>query len=129
MQAEEMLHSLVQVPRDSELEIVISRALIDFGIPPHARGYQYIREALLMLVEDGNNLLCITKDIYPEIARKFYSSPSRVERAIRHAVEISWDGRGRYDPKSYFPENSVRPANSEFLDFVCNLVYITVANN
>lgn len=128
MQSDEMLHSLIQVPRDSGLEIVISRTLIDFGIPPHVRGYQFMREALLMLMEDRDNLLYITKDIYPDIAQKFYSSPLRVERAIRHAIEISWDGRGKYDPKSYFSENSVRPANSEFLDFVRNWIYTTFAN-
>ena len=118
MQTEEMLQSLIQVSRESGIELVVSRTIIDFGIPPHVRGYQYIREALLMLMEDRDNLLCITKDIYPEIARKYYTTTSRVERALRHAAEISWDGRGRYDPKSYFPTNSVRPSNSEFLDFM-----------
>ena len=118
MQTEEKLQSLIQVSRDSGFEIVISRTLIDFGIPPHVRGYQYVREALLMLMEDRDNLVCITKDIYPEIARKYYTTPSRVARAIRHATEISWDGWGTYDPKSYFPDNSTRPANSEFLDFI-----------
>ncbi len=118
MQTVEILQSLIQVSRDSGLEIVVSRTIIDFGIPPHVRGYQYIREALLILMEDLDRVLCITKDIYPEIARKYYTTPSRVERAIRHAIEISWNGYGTYDPKSHFPENSVRPTNSEFLHFM-----------
>jgi len=71
-----------------------------------------------MLIEDRDNLLCITKDIYPEIARKYYTTPSRVERAIRYAAEISWDGRGTYDLKGYFPDNFTRPTNSAFLDFM-----------
>lgn len=128
MQKVEILQSLIQVSRNSGLEIFVSRAIIDFGIPPHVRGYQYIREALLMLMKDSDNLVCITKDIYPEIARKYYTTPSRVERAIRHAIEISCNGYGTYDPKSYFPKNSVRPTNSEFLDFVRNWIYITVAD-
>lgn len=129
MQAEDILQSFVQVSRNSGLEIVVSRTITDFGIPPHVRGYQYIREALLMLMEDSDNLLCIIKDIYPEIARKYYTTPARAERAIRHAIEISWNGYGTYDPKSYFTENSVRPTNSEFLDFVRNWIYITDADN
>ena len=129
MQTEEMPQSLIQVSRESGIELIVSRTIIDFGVPPHVRGYQYIREALLMLMEDRDYILCIAKDIYPYIALKFYSSPLRVELAIRHAVEISWDGRGRLDPKNHFSENSVRPTNSEFLIFTRNWIYTTVANN
>ena len=118
MQKEGALERIVSQSYDAGFEIKISRILVDFGIPPHVRGYQYIRDALMMLMENGNNIIGITKNMYPEIAQKHHTTPVRVERAIRHAIEISWDRGGVNTLKSYFTENLHRPTNHDFLEFI-----------
>jgi two-component system, response regulator, stage 0 sporulation protein A len=122
MQKEGVLERFINPSYDSSFEIIISRVLVDFGIPPHIIGYQYVRDALIMLMEDKNNIFGITKNMYPEIARKYNTTPIRVERAIRHAIEISWDGCGKSTLKSYFTDSSLRPTNLDFLEFLYNWV-------
>ena len=114
----------IQLSGNSEPEFVISRVMIDFGIPPHIRGYSFIREAIMLLNEDYSNIYNITKHMYPEIARKYSTTPQRVERAIRHAIEVSWDMESRNKLRNYFPSNTVRPTNSEFLDFLYKWICI-----
>ncbi len=118
MYTEGILQHYAKTSCDSGLEIFISRTIIDFGIPPSVRGYQYLREALLMLAKDSNNLLGVSKIMYPEIARKYNTTPQRVERAIRHATEISWQGLGINKLKSFFPNRFEIPSNRDFLDFM-----------
>ena len=81
--------------KDNSVELAISKMLHSLGIPSHIRGYQYIRESVYLMYENPDMLGGITKCIYPEIANRFDTTASRVERAIRHAIEVSWS-RGDY---------------------------------
>ncbi len=105
--------------KNSGVEIKISKLLHSLGIPSHIRGYQYIRESVYMMYENPDMIGGITKSIYPEIASRFDTTASRVERAIRHAIEVSW-ARGDYDLMEELFGHSVdydrsKPTNSEFI--------------
>lgn len=105
--------------KSEQLELGVSSMLHDLGIPSHVRGYQYIREGVLLLYKDEDTSTFVTKEIYPKIASKYQTTSSRVERAIRHAIEISWT-RGDIKLMEDLFGNSIdfdrsRPTNSEFL--------------
>ena len=105
--------------KSNKVEIEISKLLHSLGIPSHIRGYQYIRESVYMMYENPDMIGGITKSIYPEIAIRFDTTASRVERAIRHAIEVSW-ARGDYDLMEELFGHSVdydrsKPTNSEFI--------------
>lgn len=104
---------------DKELQSNISNLLHSLGVPSHIKGYEYIREGIGLLYNKPSILGAITKEMYPEIAVKYNTTSSRVERAIRHAIEISWS-RGDYDLMEDLFGNSVdvdrsKPTNSEFI--------------
>ena len=104
---------------DNSMNKKISKLLHDLGMPSHIKGYQYIREAIILMHNDSNYFGGITKQLYPEIAKKYDTTASRVERAIRHAIEVSWS-RGDYDLMDEIFGHSVdfdraKPTNSEFL--------------
>jgi two-component system response regulator (stage 0 sporulation protein A) len=96
----------------------VTATMQQMGIPAHVKGYQYIREAIVMVVEDVGLLGSVTKDLYPGIAKKFDTEPNRVERGIRHAIELAWE-RGKNDTLrmifGYFMNVDQRPTNSEFI--------------
>lgn len=99
--------------------LAASNLLHSLGMPSHIKGYQYIRESILMMYENPDMVGGITKEIYPEIADKYDTTISRVERAIRHAIEVSWN-RGDYELMESIFGNSVdydraKPTNSEFI--------------
>ena len=101
-------------------EIKVSNLLHNLGIPSHIRGYQYIRDGILMIYNNEKYINFITKEIYPELAIKYNTTPSRVERAIRHAIEISWE-RGDVDLMEDLFGHSVdfersKPTNAEYLN-------------
>ncbi len=105
--------------KERELHIAISKILHQLGIPSHIKGYNYIRESVFLFYKSGDNYSGITKEIYPEVALRFSTTASRVERAIRHAIEVSWN-RGDYDLMEEIFGNSVaieraKPTNSEFI--------------
>ena len=81
---------------DVSLEVRTTNMIHDVGVPAHIKGYQYIREAILLAVENEDIINAITKTLYPTLARKFNTTPSRVERAIRHAIEVAWN-RGQIE--------------------------------
>ena len=81
---------------DRNIESDVTAIIHDVGVPAHIKGYQYLREAIIMSVNDTEMLNSITKILYPTIAKKFQTTSSRVERAIRHAIEVAWN-RGRMD--------------------------------
>ena len=81
---------------ESNLEALVTNVIHEVGVPAHIKGYQYLREAIMMVVNDIDIINQITKQLYPEIAEKYKTTPSRVERAIRHAIEVAW-GRGQTD--------------------------------
>ncbi len=103
----------------NNLQISITKVLHELGIPSHIKGYQYIREAIGIIYDNPSRIGGITKDLYPELADKFETTTSRVERAIRHAIEVSWN-RGDWDLMEEIFGHSVdidkaKPTNSEFI--------------
>ena len=105
-------------------EAVVTDLLHNLGIPSHIRGYQYIKEGIFIVMKSGNRLSYITKDIYPEIALKYDTTPSRVERAIRHAIEVSWN-RGDINLMEEIFGNSLnvnrdKPTNAEYLTTIAD---------
>ena len=103
----------------NNLQISITKILHELGIPSHIKGYQYIRDGVSLIFENPDMIGGITKELYPELASKFDTTVSRVERAIRHAIEVSWN-RGNWDLMEEIFGNSVdidraKPTNSEFI--------------
>ncbi len=103
----------------NNLQISISRILHELGIPSHIKGYQYIREAITIIYDNPEIIGGITKELYPELAERFDTTVSRVERAIRHAIEVSWN-RGNWEMMEEIFGHSVdidkaKPTNSEFI--------------
>ena len=109
-----------------DLESYVTNIIHEIGIPAHIKGYHYLREAIMMAVEDSQSLDSITKILYPSIAKKFQTTSSRVERAIRHAIEVAWS-RGKMDTIDelfgYTVSNGKgKPTNSEFIALVADRI-------
>ncbi len=109
-------------PVGNDLEIVVSQIMHKIGVPAHIRGYQYLREAIILSINNGEMMSSVTKVLYPTVAKTFKTTSSRVERAIRHAIEVAWD-RGDVDVlSSYFGytiQNARgKPTNSEFIAMI-----------
>ncbi|MBP1561640.1 MAG: sporulation transcription factor Spo0A [Oscillospiraceae bacterium] len=107
---------------DSQLEMIVTDVIHQIGIPAHIKGYHYLREAIILSINDSEMLESITKQLYPTIARKFDTTPSRVERAIRHAIEVAWD-RGDVDVLNGMFGYTIsvykgKPTNSEFIALI-----------
>lgn len=114
-------------PREN-LHNSITSIIRDIGIPAHIKGYQYLREAITLIYNDTKLIGAITKTLYPSIADKFETTPSRVERAIRHAIEISWK-RGNIETMSHLFGYTInvsrsKPTNSEFIAMVADKLSI-----
>ena len=117
---------------DYELEIYITNIMLDIGVPAHLKGYQYLREAIMMAVEDNSMLSSITKVLYPTIAKRFETTPSRVERAIRHAIEVAWS-RGRMETLDALFGYTIntgkgKPTNSEFIALIADRIRLKYRN-
>lgn len=109
---------------ESNLEALVTNVIHEVGVPAHIKGYQYLREAIMMVVNDIEVINQITKQLYPQIAVKFSTTPSRVERAIRHAIEVAW-GRGQTDAVENIFGYTVsavkgKPTNSEFIAMIAD---------
>ena len=107
---------------EENLEALVTNIIHEVGVPAHIKGYQYLREAIMMVVNDIDVINQITKQLYPDIAKKFSTTPSRVERAIRHAIEVAW-GRGQTDVVESIFGYTVsaakgKPTNSEFIAMI-----------
>lgn len=107
-----------------DLETKVTNILHEIGVPAHIRGYHYMREAIMMSVNDMDVLNYITKELYPSIAKKCNTTPSRVERAIRHAIEVAWS-RGKVDAIDALfgytvSNNKGKPTNSEFIALIAD---------
>ena len=114
--------STVKGPVDLETEI--TNIIHEIGVPAHIKGYMYLREAITMVVNDMELLSAVTKELYPSIAKKFNTTASRVERAIRHAIEVAW-GRGQIEAINklfgYTVHNDKgKPTNSEFIAIIAD---------
>lgn len=107
---------------DVHLEVTVSEIMHKIGVPAHIKGYQYLREAIILSINDTEMMNSVTKLLYPTVAKKFDTTASRVERAIRHAIEVAWD-RGDVDVlSSYFgytiQNTRGKPTNSEFIAMI-----------
>ena len=107
-----------------DIETMVTNIIHEIGVPAHIKGYQYLREAIMLAVEDMDVINAITKVLYPQVAKTFSTTPSRVERAIRHAIEVAWD-RGDLDTLQRFFGYTVsntkgKPTNSEFIALIAD---------
>lgn len=110
--------------RENDLEIEITNLIHEIGVPAHIKGYQYLRDAITIVVKDMDILCAVTKELYPMIAKMNNTTPSRVERAIRHAIEVAWN-RGRIETIDalfgYTVKNDKgKPTNSEFIAIIAD---------
>lgn len=106
------------------LEALVTNLIHEVGVPAHIKGYQYLREAIMMVVNNIDVINQITKQLYPDIAAKYHTTPSRVERAIRHAIEVAW-GRGQVETVESIFGYTVsnvkgKPTNSEFIAMIAD---------
>ncbi len=106
------------------IESMVTGIIHEIGVPAHIKGYQYLREAIIIAVNDMDVINAITKVLYPQVAKAFGTTPSRVERAIRHAIEVAWD-RGDLDTLQRFFGYTVsntkgKPTNSEFIALIAD---------
>ena len=103
---------------------MVTEIIHEIGVPAHIKGYQYLREAIILAINDMDIINAVTKVLYPTVARKFSTTPSRVERAIRHAIEVAWD-RGDLETLQKFFGYTVsnikgKPTNSEFIAMIAD---------
>ena len=128
----ERVEEILQANRSSErrrnpemdIETMVTNVIHEIGVPAHIKGYQYLREAIIIAVGDMEVINAITKVLYPQVAKTFSTTPSRVERAIRHAIEVAWD-RGDLDTLQRFFGYTVsntkgKPTNSEFIAMIAD---------
>ncbi|MBR5328753.1 MAG: sporulation transcription factor Spo0A [Firmicutes bacterium] len=105
-------------------DVEVTAVLHQMGVPAHIKGYQYLRDAIIFVIEDINLLGAVTKELYPMIAEKYNTTASRVERAIRHAIELAWD-RGNIDLMNKYFGYTIdvergKPTNSEFIAMIAD---------
>lgn len=110
--------------REDNLEAVVTEVIHEIGVPAHIKGYQYLREAIILTINDMDIINSVTKVLYPTVAKKYNTTPSRVERAIRHAIEVAWD-RGDIETLQKFFGYTVsnvkgKPTNSEFIAMIAD---------
>ncbi len=116
--------SSYRAPTQRNLEVEVTNVMHEIGVPAHIKGYQYLRDAIMMVVKDLDIINSITKQLYPSIAREYNTTPSRVERAIRHAIEVAWS-RGQVETIDALFGYTVslgkgKPTNSEFIAMVAD---------
>ena len=114
------------------LEADVTAIIHEVGVPAHIKGYQYVREAIILAVQNMDVINAVTKVLYPEVAKRFHTTPSRVERAIRHAIEVAWDRGDLETLQSYFgyTVNSAKgkPTNSEFIAMIADRIRLHKKN-
>lgn len=120
--------NVVPIAKGKNLDANITSIIHEIGVPAHIKGYQYLREAITIVYNNIEILGAITKTLYPAIAEKFKTTPSRVERAIRHAIEVAWT-RGNIDSISHLFGYTInisksKPTNSEFIAMVADKLRI-----
>lgn len=118
----------ISVSKPRNMDVAVTNIIHEMGVPAHIKGYHYLRDAILMVIDDINLLGAVTKELYPAIAHQYQTTPSRVERAIRHAIELSWD-RGNIDMMTKLFGYTInlergKPTNSEFIAMVADKLRI-----
>ena len=120
-------------PGKPDIETLVTGIIHEIGVPAHIKGYQYLREAIIIAVDDMDVINAITKVLYPQVAKTFQTTPSRVERAIRHAIEVAWD-RGDLDTLQRFFGYTVsntkgKPTNSEFIALIADKLQLQLKSS
>jgi two-component system response regulator (stage 0 sporulation protein A) len=120
----------ILTPPTKNLEVEVTRMIHQMGVPAHVKGYQYLRDAIVSVVLNVSLLGAVTKELYPMIAVKYQTTPSRVERAIRHAIELAWD-RGNVEFMNRFFGYTInvdrgKPTNSEFVAMVADKLRMSI---
>ena len=120
-------------PSQQNIEALVTSIIHEIGVPAHIKGYQYLREAIIIAVNDMDVINAITKVLYPQVAKTFQTTPSRVERAIRHAIEVAWD-RGDLDTLQRFFGYTVsntkgKPTNSEFIALIADKLQLQLKSS
>ena len=115
---------------ETSLEAKVTNIIHEIGVPAHIKGYQYLRDGIMMVVDNIEVINQITKQLYPDLAKKYKTTPSRVERAIRHAIEVAW-GRGQLETvESIFgytiSSNRGKPTNSEFIAMIADKLRLEI---
>lgn len=124
--------SAPRAQREQSLESMVTEVIHEIGVPAHIKGYQYLREAIILSVNNMEMINAVTKVLYPEVAKTFETTPSRVERAIRHAIEVAWD-RGDIEILQKFFGYTVsnikgKPTNSEFIAMIADRLQLQRKN-
>ena len=119
-----------RIAKEYNLEKDVTDMIHEIGVPAHIKGCQYLREAIMMSVEDVEMLNSITKILYPSIAKKYQTTPSRVERAIRHAIEVAWS-RGKMETLDALFGYTInigkgKPTNSEFIALIADKIRLNM---
>ena len=111
---------------NEDIETQVTKIIHKIGVPAHIKGYQYLRTAIILAVSDSEIINSVTKVLYPGIAKKYGTTPSRVERAIRHAIEVAWDRGDVETLNRYFgytvQSSRGKPTNSEFIAIIADLL-------
>ena len=115
---------VAQAIKAQSVDVEVTNIIREIGIPAHIKGYQYLRDAIIMIISEIELLGAVTKILYPRIAEKYTTTPSRVERAIRHAIEVAWS-RGNIDMINRLfgytiKQEKGKPTNSEFMAMVAD---------
>ena len=130
-----LLERMRQIARDGEedtedafqaLQRQVTDVIHEVGVPAHIKGYQYVREAIIIAVQDISVINGVTKILYPEVAKRYNTTPSRVERAVRHAIEVAWDRGDLETLQRYFgytvSNTKGKPTNSEFIAMIADKI-------
>ena len=130
---ESLRYSLPRRGDKTSIEALVTGIIHEIGVPAHIKGYQYLREAIIIAVNDMDVINAITKVLYPQVAKTFQTTPSRVERAIRHAIEVAWD-RGDLDTLQRFFGYTVsntkgKPTNSEFIALIADKLQLQLKSS
>ena len=120
----QMMNGIRYSQEPGDLETQVTEIIHKIGVPAHIKGYQYLRTAIMMTVEDNDLINAVTKVLYPAVAKKYQTTSSRVERAIRHAIEVAWDS-GDIDTLNAFFGYTIqnergKPTNSEFIAMIAD---------
>ncbi len=123
----------IELTDDNDLELMVTEIIHQIGVPAHIKGYHYLREAIIMSVRNNEAINSVTKILYPTVAKMYSTTSSRVERAIRHAIEVAWD-RGNIEVlNSYFgytiQNERGKPTNSEFIAMIADKLRLRLKMN
>ena len=133
LRMEKGIKNPIKQQESTNLEAMVTSVIHEIGVPAHIKGYQYLREAIKIAVNDMDVINAITKVLYPQVAKTFSTTPSRVERAIRHAIEVAWDRGDLEVLQSFFgytvSNSKGKPTNSEFIALIADKLQLQLKSS